>query len=442
MPKVKKPEADVRGGLAALMDMVRSSVDSNEVIVSTAVEMYRNQKWIPMIDPYSGRPCIALEWMLGSRGIPVGRLAQLRASFSAGKSSFLYYVYACATYGRSEEDVKAWIGHIETEGAPNPPDYIARFGVDPEAFLCMTANSLGSVFTTLDSFLCSVRGGFGGSIGDTGRVRKTVYTNPLDKENRFPIILGVDSFSALGDQKEASQDVLDINKSQAMAYISRELRRYLRERQQRYSRADATLFVTSLETAKVAQGPAKFAGPQKSALAQEALGGAISLGIDVSDRKWNDSGTTKGSVQSMKTFKNKFAPRYRPVDLFRKDLGGYDIVETDVNFFLTHPASPFAAGGVFNKEGGRVIWRDVGGIHCPMLRDKGYKDKSEFLEDIYGNEDILLTIMDSLRIRGYNLDFETKFDPMMYASGEVDDAQFGIPNENPEPSVEEDEEQT
>lgn len=162
MPKVKKPEADVRGGLAALMDMVRSSVDSNEVIVSTAVEMYRNQKWIPMIDPYSGRPCIALEWMLGSRGIPVGRLAQLRASFSAGKSSFLYYVYACATYGRSEEDVKAWIGHIETEGAPNPPDYIARFGVDPEAFLCMTANSLGSVFTTLDSFLCSVRGGIRG----------------------------------------------------------------------------------------------------------------------------------------------------------------------------------------------------------------------------------------------------------------------------------------
>ena len=89
----------------------------------------------------------------------------------------------------------------------------------------MSANSLGAVFTTLDSFVCGVRGGFGGSIGDTGRVRKTVYTDPLDPTNRYPIILGVDSFSALGDQKGADQDILDISSASALAYVARELRR-------------------------------------------------------------------------------------------------------------------------------------------------------------------------------------------------------------------------
>lgn len=408
MPKATKKSAG-HGGLESLMSVVQSSVNADDVIVSTATKMYADQKWIPVIDPFTGAPCITLSYLIGALGIPVGRIAQLRASFSAGKSSFLYYIYSCATRGRTEDDQKAWIGHIETEGAPNPPDYIGRFGLDPNAFLYMSANSLGAVFSTLDSFVCGVRGGFGGSIGDTGRVRKTVYTDPLDPTNKYPIILGVDSFSALGDKKEASQDILNIDNAGAMAYLSRELRRYLRDRQQRFARANATLFVTSLETAKVATGPmARFSCPQKSAIGQEALAGAMSFGFDVSDRPWKDAGVTLGSVQSLRTFKNKFAPRYRSVDLFRKDLGGYDILETDYNFLMAHAESPFAPGKFLNKEGGKVLWRDVGGIHCPMLNEKAYKTKQDFLNAIYGNEDFLMSMLEGMRIRGYGFDFETK----------------------------------
>ncbi len=387
------------------MASIQSAVDADDVTVSTASRMYNDQKWIPLMDPMTGKPCVALSFLLGCRGIPVGRIAQLRASFSAGKSSFLYYVYACATHGRTDDDQKAWIGHIETEGAPNPPDYIARFGLDPDAFLYMSANSLGSVFSTLDAFVCGIRGGFGGSIGDTGRVRKTTFTNPVDPANQYPIILGVDSFSALGDKKEASQDILDIDRAGALAYLSRELRRYLRDRQQRFARCNATLFVTSLETAKVGSNP-MYGGPQKSALGQEALGGSMSLGLELSDRPWKDSGVTLGSIQSMKTTKNKFAPRYRSVELFRKDLGGYDIVETDFNFLLAHPGSPFAAGNAFNQEGGRALYRDAGGIHCPKLSDKAFKSKEEFLSKVYDDEDILMTMLEGMRVRGYGFDFE------------------------------------
>lgn len=429
MPRMKKVEAGGNRGLSSLIATLQSSVNPDDVIVSTASQLYRELKWIPFIDPMSGLPCITLSWMLGCKGFPTGRISQLRASYSAGKSSFLYYMYACALYGQTDDDVKAWVGHIETEGAPNPPDYIKYFGLNPDSFAYISANSLGAVFSVLDSFVCSVRGGFGGSIGDTGRQRKTTFTDPHDAINKYPIILGVDSFSALGDKKEASQDVLDISNAGAMAYVSRELRRYLRDRQQRFARTDTTLFVTSLETAKVATGPMAYGGPQKSALGQEALAGAMSFGLDVSDRKWMEAGEEKGSIQSLKTFKNKFAPRYRTVELFREKLGGYSIVDTDVNFLLAHPESPFAPGKVLNPNGGRTLYRDAGGIHCPLLRQQAYKSKEEFIQEIYANQDLFMTILEGLRIRGYGFDFETNFSFDPDADDQNDNADPGQPEQ-------------
>lgn len=408
MPRASK-KAGGNKGISSLIAALQSTVKPDEVMVSTASQLYKELKWIPFIDPKSGLPCLTLSFLLGCKGFPTGRISQLRAIYSSGKSSFLYYLYACGLWGSTEDDVKAWIGHIETEGAPNPPDYIKYFGLDPDSFAYISANSLGAVFSTLDQFVCQVRGGFGGSIGDTGRVRKTTFTDPLDAANKYPIILGVDSFSALGDKKEASQDVLDISNSGAMAYVSRELRRYLRDRQQRFARTDTTLFVTSLETAKVATGPMAYGGPQKSSLGQEALAGAMSFGIDMTDRKWNESGVEVGSVQTLKTFKNKFSPRWRSVDLFREKLGGYSIVDTDVNFLLTHPESPFAAGKALNPDGGRALYRDAGGIHCPLLRPQAYKSKEEFIYELNANQDMFSTMLESLRIRGYGFDFETKF---------------------------------
>lgn len=408
MPRASK-KAGGNKGISSLIAALQSTVKPDEVMVSTASQLYKELKWIPFIDPKNGLPCLTLSFLLGCKGFPTGRISQLRAIYSSGKSSFLYYLYACGLWGSTEDDVKAWIGHIETEGAPNPPDYIKYFGLDPDSFAYISANSLGAVFSTLDQFVCQVRGGFGGSIGDTGRVRKTTFTDPLDAANKYPIILGVDSFSALGDKKEASQDVLDISNSGAMAYVSRELRRYLRDRQQRFARTDTTLFVTSLETAKVATGPMAYGGPQKSSLGQEALAGAMSFGIEMTDRKWNESGVEVGSVQTLKTFKNKFSPRWRTVDLFREKLGGYSIVDTDVNFLLTHPESPFAAGKVFNPDGGRALYRDAGGIHCPLLRPQAYKSKEEFIYELNANQDMFSTMLESLRIRGYGFDFETKF---------------------------------
>jgi hypothetical protein len=154
-----------------------------------------------------------------------------------------------------------------------------------------------------------------------------------------------------------------------------------------------------------------YGGPQKSALGQEALAGAMSFGIDMSDRKWMDSGVEAGSIQSLKTFKNKFAPRWRTVELFREKLGGYNLVETDVNFLVAHPESPFAPGKVLNPDGCRALYRDAGGLHCPLLRQQAYKSKEEFIHDLNANKDMFDTMMEGLRVRGYGFDFETNFDP-------------------------------
>lgn len=123
MPRLKKQESGSGNkGFSAFIAALQNSVNPEEVIVSTASKLYNDITWIPLVDPKTGLPCLALSFLIGCKGFPTGRISQLRAIYSSGKSSFLYYLYSCALRGRTDDNVGAWIGHIETEGAPNPPD--------------------------------------------------------------------------------------------------------------------------------------------------------------------------------------------------------------------------------------------------------------------------------------------------------------------------------
>lgn len=427
----KAKESPISSGLSRLisgLDEQFRTGDDKKPVVTTVGEMYRNQRYIDLIDTKNGRPAFALQWMLGARGFPAGRITQLRAKYSSGKSSFLYHIYACALYGQKADDQKAWVAHIETEGAPNPPDYIARFGLDPDAFMFLPVKSMDDCFRKIDTFLVTLRGGFGGSVSeDTGRQRKTVFTNPIDPENKYPAVLGVDSFSNLGDEDEVNNDVIDISKSERVGGSSKAVRRFMRERTQRYYDADMTLFVTSAETASIATGPAaRFAGNQKTARNQEALGIALTFGIDTKDRKWFEDGKNLGSVQTLFMFKNKLSPRYREVELFRNSLGGYDMARTDLNFFMKHPASPFAPGNFLNPKGEKALYNAAGTIHCPLLSEKGFKSADEFMAALAANTDLVDAIREGLRIRGLGFDFDTKY--------RISDEQMNSPDyEGPEP---------
>ena len=181
-----------------------------------------------------------------------------------------------------------------------------------------------------------------------------------------------------------------------------------------------TMFVTTHETTEIKTGPgAGYGGPKSTARNQRALGMALTVAIDTTDYPWKggaDGKTVLGSRQKLHTFKSKIAPRYRDVMLFRKDLGGYDMAETDLHFFLGDPKdtnckeNPFLPGGFLCPEGAKHgITKVRGGWSAPLVSDKVFKSADEFVEALYSNKDLLMKIREHLRIRGFGFEFETKY---------------------------------
>ena len=115
------------------------------------------------------------------------------------------------------------------------------------------------------------------------------------------------------------------------------------------------------ETTEIKTGPAAgYGGPKSTARNQKAIGMALTVAISTKDYPWKGGKEGKevlGSRQLLTTFKSKLAPRNRTITLFRKSLGGYDMAETDLQFFLGDPKNnncaqnPFLPGGFLFPEG-------------------------------------------------------------------------------------------
>ena len=392
----KKKKLKTSSKAAALVERISANA-KNQSIVTTASDMSKTYKYIDFFNAAQNYPCIALEWLLGCKGLLAGRVLQLRAKYSKGKSSFMYYMYAAA-----QRNAGAYCFHVETEGAIAPPDYIYSFGCDPDELVIAEHNSLENCFESIDEIIATIRGGFGGSkSAATGRWSKTKYDNPLDAQMEYPIVLGIDSFSALGLDDQVREDVADLTSTPGLAAHSRKVRDYLRRRTQRFKQVQALCMLTSHETASINTGGG-MGGPKKSALAQEAIGIHATYIIDVTASPWKDKDTGEriGDIITLKTEKNKMAPRYRQVQLYLRWNYGFDTIKTDTEFLTKHTASPVAEGSKRHSHG----------IVCPaVMGDQYAKSEQDFIEAYYGNEDLVMANREALRIRGYGFDFEEKY---------------------------------
>ena len=405
--------------MAAVMSGFKAAgIKDVEETVTTLAKYWENMKYIDVYDPINNRPCLTMEWLIGARGFPVGKVCQLRASFGAGKSTFLYYVYGCALRGSTMKDRKAWIAHMETEGAPNAADYAAAFGCDPRLFLVFKIKDLNDMFKRMDTFDMTLHGGRDGTVNpDTGRAMKSKFPkeNALDPEMKKPTIIGIDSLSNVGS--EAGEDFMDLEKSERPGGDSKDVRRFFRAREQDYDCHQVTLFVTTHETTEIKTGGAGYGGPKSTARNQKALGMALTTAIDTIDYPWKDANkNVLGSKQILKTFKSKLCPKGRMVTLFRKNLGGYDMAQTDLEFFLGDPKNnncaenPFLPGGFLCPEGAKCgITKVRGGWSAPMVSDKVFKTAGEFIKALYSDEERLRKIREGLRIRGFGFEFETRY---------------------------------
>jgi hypothetical protein len=417
MPKKDKQDSL----MAAVMNGFKAAgIKDAAESVTTIAKYWEDMKWIDVYDPIKNRPCIAMEWLLGARGFPAGKVMQLRGSFSSSKSTFLYYVYGCAMRGSTMEDRKAWVAHIETEGAPNSADYIARFGCDPRLFLHIKTNDLNDMFRRIDTFDMALHGGRDGTVNpETGRLVKSKFSkeDALDPDMTKPTIVGIDSLSNVGSG--AGEDFVDLDKSEKPGGDSKDVRRFFRAREQDYDRHQVTMFVTTHETTEIKTGGAGYGGPKSTARNQKALGMALTIAIETLDAEWKggkDGKEVLGSRQFLKTFKSKIAPRNRKIVLYRKLLGGYDMAETDLQFFLGDPKNnnctqnPFLPGGFLCPEGAKCgITKVRGGWSAPMVSDKVFKTADELIEAIYSDKDRLMKIREVLRIRGFGFPFETQY---------------------------------
>lgn len=392
--------------------------------VCSASQVMTRWRYIDFVNPLAKLPCISLEWLFGARGLLAGRIMQLRATYSKGKSSFMYLVYAMAQMMSD-----AYCFHVETEGAAAPGDFIASFGCNPDQLVIDEIASLEECLGRIDEVIAQIRGGRGGEVDpETGKQRKTKYTDPLDAAMAAPIVAGIDSLSSLGLEEQVNQDIADMTKTPASAQHARKLRDYLRRRVSLFRDAQALIMLTAHETAKIEHGKKAFGGPKKSSMADEAIGIHATYALDVDSQTWADreAGVTHGSRISLYTTKNKLSPRYRRLELFMRTNHGFDLIETDYEFLKSHAASPM--NGKITIRGGNC--KDPG-IVCADLSDKAFKSKEEFLRAFYNNTDLVMSLREQMRIRGCGFAFETQY------QNKLDEAEAaGIEHVTDEPAAE------
>ena len=396
------------------MEMLQQRLAKSEFGIQTAADFMDTIRYLDFCDPNTGLPTISQEWLIGSRGFIAGRLTAMKATYSKGKSSYLYL-----QYGAAQRKSDAFCFHIETEGAPSPADRVRSLGADPKKLLQSECGSLDDCFAQIDTMICEIRGGFGGSIGATGRVIKTRFTDPVDPDCESPILIGVDSLSELDLEKTSQQDVMDTGKVTGIGEVARAVRKFIKGRAMRLKQTQTALFITAHETEKIQQMPSFGGGDNKSFVAENAVAGAATFGINFAKpSNWynKSTGDLLGTILHLSTFKNKWNPKPGSLDLFLTPYNGFDMIHTDATFLLDSDNSPFKNKkfGLLNKDGELFeTCRDTRGrIICTALRDKtagGFSSEEEFVRAFYENEDILSSCRERMRIRGFGHDWEDKY---------------------------------
>lgn len=388
------PPLSRAGALAARL---QANHEAGEVYCAT--DIMKDWRYIDFFNPQQNQPCISLEWLFGARGLLAGRIMRLQAGYGKGKSSFMWLMYAAA-----QRLAKAYCYHIESEATPPPPDFISSFGCNPADLVIAHPRSLEACLEDIDEMLAEIRGGLGGSIdAKTGRTKKTIYVDPLDPNFEAPIIAGIDSFSALGIDSRVNQDILDQAQTASLAEHSRKISKYFQDRNIRFKQCQMLLMIAAQEKAVIKTGLGGRGGPDKSSIGDAPIGFHATYSVDLSAFTYRDAeGNDVGERVNMYTTKNKLSPKHRSLELYLIRDHGFDLVMTDFEFLSKHPASPF---------GEKELYKHSHGVSCKMLSEKSFASEQDFLKALYGDANLLASLREKMRIRGFNFEFEQKYVP-------------------------------
>ena len=123
--------------ISDLAEKVKKQVKGLEqVYVGDQSELLGVKRWLST-DMWS------IDWMLGGRGLPFGRVVELYGDFSSGKTWFGYQLL-----GRAQKDGCVSV-LIETEGAYDP-SFAQLCGVDTSKLLVVSPETVEDVFKVID----------------------------------------------------------------------------------------------------------------------------------------------------------------------------------------------------------------------------------------------------------------------------------------------------
>lgn len=406
MPPHKKLQAPPLGGIAGIC--ARMS-DKFGVPAETAEQAADNISYLTFVDPHTGLPSIAHEYLIGASGFRNGTVVQFRGVGGTGKSAFCMLEYASANRNGT-----AYCGHVETEGALMTRSRIAQFGLHPGLLAIPKGiNSFEKCTEFIDTFRCMIRGGDPkGSISEAGRKSATKFKaeDAEDPDCKYPILIGVDSMSALGKDDNVHTDIADMSKTAQIGWFSVKVREWLKQRVELYKAQNLTLFLTTHETKQIDMGPAKgYGGPKKTSIAGEAIKQYDTVALDFTANDWKGAdGSAIGKIIGLKTFKNRLVREGRRVAFYLTDEHGFDMIHTDATFLMSE-FGPFKTKGYgyINSE----CKRDGYGITCPAVLGDGKRTKSEeeFVRALYDKPELLADIRNAYRVCGYGLPHETTY---------------------------------
>lgn len=398
MAPKRKLEIPGETKMARFINRLKSS-KINVCGMDTASNLMANWRWIDFIDPKTGLPALALEWLFGCRGMLTGRFVKIEADPGIGKSSYMFL-----QYGMGQQTAGAMSIHFESEGAPQPPDYIAAMGCNPEDLAIQQPRSIEECMSQVELM--------------TYEMRKD------DPEKKYPIIMGIDSVSGLGSMNDEEQGlaldkrtVVDLGASgAALAGHARSMSKWFRERGCLWLQEfDVLLFATAqLKDNIVIGGPpgVQLPADQKKKTIADAVmnfNASYRLRMNSSPLYDKETKTDLGELVKIKVIKNKVSPKNREVQIPLLRGQGFDFLEATADWLRYKSPIVLKNGGKFSIEQ-KGAW-----IACEALQAANFhsnpEGKAELMQKLYSNTDLLMSIREALRIRGFGFDFEKTYVP-------------------------------
>jgi protein RecA len=270
---------------------------------------------------YAPTGLLALDYIIGRPGWPIGRYSELAGPFSSAKSAIM-----ANTIGACQKKGMLPI-LLDLEHSYDPFWLKSIFGVDSQQLLCLDPPTIEAVFDHIKAAITVVR----------------------ESGNESPIIVVVDSVSAQPSFKESERT--DGTESKQMAEHAKIISAGCRELSHIIKNGNAAVvFVSQLR-----DNPGKMYGENSHKLGGKAIEFHSGLLIETRRRAYIKHGNKEADVAGYKliieTKKNKYAPPFRKVGMEYEFLSGFDHEAMLVEFMAKAGMIEKSASGWYTFEG-------------------------------------------------------------------------------------------